>query len=488
MKKRSVILFLIIAICISGCELAPNDSVLGAYGGSGEQQTESVDNSKADVTLLYYPDMDTNPITTTCLANHQVLKLIYLPLVRQNASFMPEGVVAESFVQNGKTVTVVIKDAMKFSDGSSVTSQDVVKSVSVAKKSGASPYNASAKLIAKCYAKDEKTVVFEFSEQLYDAAGYLDIPIMKDGKVGIGCGPYKLSESNGKNILIANGHYPKTPGISVLKLVETKTDEYVSTLFSAGELDFLSLTGDDDLSLSSLRNYSTLTYPSNNLVYIGVNTKSEKLSDAKLRTVLSECIDREKIASQTLANLAQPTIYPYNPSYYKMTVYNVDCNPKITPDTSGIAEQKLELLISDSSTVKLSIANALAESFKAYGITLDIKSVNADKYHERVRSGEYELYLGETAIGKGMDSSYLFTTGGSLNFSGYSDAELDSAAAEYRKTGEGFDKYLTVFYRKMPIIPIVFRKNVMYTSQTLEGFEGQTAWDSYGNFESIKQK
>ncbi|MBQ8605117.1 MAG: ABC transporter substrate-binding protein [Clostridia bacterium] len=487
MKKRLVILFLIISLCLAGCEAHVGEKdVLGAYGGTDEQKTESFENS--DVTLLFYPDMDVNPVTTTCVANSRLLLMVYQPLVRANASFKPECVIAESFSQDGDTLRIVIKDGVKFSDGTPVTAQDALKSISLAKKTETSPYYSTASLISKCYAEGEKTVVIEFERELSDAASLVDIPIMKDGKAGIGSGPYKFSVQNGKQILSVNEHYPIKPAIAQIRLVESKTDDYVATLFSAGELDVLTVPGSDDLALTSLRNYSTLTYPSNNLIYIGINTQNEKFADPAVRRAISSCIDREKISKQTLASLASATVYPYNPDYYKMSIYNVESSPKDVPDPTPLEKTKLTLIVPEESVYKTAIANAMADSFKTLGITLKLDILPQSEYISKVTTGNFELYLGETAVSRTMDPSFLFKTGGSMNYCGYSNEKLDDLFWQFHTSGTGFDKCLAEFSKEMPIIPIVFKKNVMYSSVNLQGFVDQTAWDSYGSFERVVKK
>lgn len=488
MKKRFLCLIIVITLLLSGCSAqsgTEDKQILGAYGAQekNEQQQSTV---TADITLLYYPDMDTNPVTTTCLANNQLLKLVYQPLVRQNPYFRPECVLARDFTQNGDTLSINIRTDAKFSDGTDLTAQDVVATYNAVKKNKNSPYYSAAAQISKCYAQGTKTVVFKFKEQFADAAGLVDFPIMKGGKTGIGCGPYKFSALNGKQVLAANENYFERALLPVLRLVETKSDSYVSTMFSAGELDILSLPGSDDLSLTSLRNYSTLSYPSNNLVYIGVNTNSGLLSDATARYAISAVIDRNKIAGQTLVGLALPTIYPFNPTYYKMLAYNIDPIAQKPTDYTFKEGAKLELLIASGSNTKLAIAECIAENLKSLGITVKIKAVDMKEYTDRIKSGDFDLYLGESAIPRSMDPTFLYASDGALNYGGYSDATLDSAYSNLKKTGDGFDRYLKTFLDRMPIIPIVFRKNVMYTGDSLTGFCAQTAWDSYGNFHKVK--
>lgn len=489
MKRFLTVLILILALLLSGCEAETvKDDVLGAYKQDSQNGQQDQNFSSADVTLLFYPDMDTNPVTTNCLANSQILKLVYEPLITLDDSFKPSCVIAKGYVQTANTIVVTINEKMKFSDGSPVTAYDVVKTYDVAKKDKTSPYHSSVSLLSDYRAKDDYTVEFVFKYTDTDAVGILDLPIMKNGKEGIGCGPYVLQTLNGKQVLMANEQYSPKANIKTLRLVETKSDEFVTSLFSAGELDLLSLPGNDDLSLTSLRNYTTITYPSNNLVYIGINTSREFFADAKVRRQISACIDRQKITSQALVGLAEPTVYPFNPDWYKLDVYNVNSNIEYKPEGDLLSGKTLLLIVPEGSDVKNAIATALAANFKELSINLEIKVLNADDYKAKVESGDFDLYLGETALPRTMDPTYLYAQGAGMNYSGYVNAELDSIFVNYKNTNTGLDKYLEKFLENMPIIPIAFRKNVIYSTQNLDGFDGLSAWNSYGNFEKVIQK
>ena len=464
--------------CLCGCNIEPEDTVLGAYGTEEQKQQIKLE----EVTLLYYPDLDTNPITTTCLANNQVSKLVYRPLITVNEKFEPVPVLAESFSQHENVVTVKLRQGLTFSNGEPLTAYHAVKSFEAAKKNATSPYNASAMQMSRFSAKDDYTFECVFKTVFADAAALMDIPIMYNGKDAVGCGPYKFVSESGRICLAENERYPVSVSIKEISLTKTKNDSYITTMFSAGELDIVSIPGNDDLTLTSLRDYSIVKYPSNNMLYIGVNTASELFALPETRRALSSVIDREKLSSQTLAGLAKPTQYPFNPDWYKLE--NVQVTNQAA-DTSLVSGKKLSLLLPEGSDVKNAVALALVKQFESAGITLVLETVTVDDYKLRVASGNFDLYLGETAVPRTMDPTYLYGVGGSMNYTGFYSEELENAYAAFKATGEGLADYLSVFDSQMPVIPIAFKMNSIYCANGLDGFEGSSAWDSYGNFEKV---
>lgn len=477
-------------ICVCGCDTGYTpDTVLGAYGDAADKNTQSEPTVvKTDISALFYKDMDTNPVTSTCYANHELLKLVYSPLIRADDSFSPICVLAESFDIQGDTLTVRLKSGLKFSDGSNVSAYDAVKSFDAARKAAESPYNAQTAFFKKYYAKDDLTFVCVVNSGAADPALLLDIPIMKKGESGVGCGPYVFSEKNGKTVLIANSNYFEQPSVQLIYLMETKYDQNISSLFSSGELDVVFGAQSSSLSLTSLRDYSIVSFPSNNFVYIGINHANEQLSQATVRKALSVLSDRVRLASKTLAGLADAVETPFNSCWSKMSgispaaEYSLKQRENAAKSLAGV---QFNMIIPTGSDAKKAIADALCESFKNAGLTLNVTELEPQAFTAALQTGAYDLFLGETAIPRTMDPTYLYSTGGSLNYGGFANAALDEAYAQFMSGDITLAEYLRTFSEYLPIIPLLFRKNVIYCDKHITGFCCQSPWNSMGDFTKV---
>ncbi len=489
--KKLLILLLCISLLLCGCDTnIGTENILGAYV-KPQQETQAESLPLSDITMLYYSDMDINPVTTNCLANHELLKFVYRPMITVNAGFEPICILAENWKADNNTVTVKLRSDIFFSNGDAVTAHDVVKSFNAAKSTPTSPYHHSTTLMQNYYAADNKTFVCVFKNVDADCLALLDIPIMQGGNAGVGCGPYIFSEQNGKPVLVPNEKYYEKASVPVIRLAETKTDEYIDDLFSSGALDIMIASAVEELSLTSLRDYQIISCPSNKFAYIGVNFANERFSDITVRRALSTVIDRTKIAEQSLVGLASPTDYPFNPEWYKMKTAAISEKPrtdsKILEAAATLKDIPLTLVISNSS-YKNSLANEIAQSFKDAGLTLEIKVLEGEEYTAAIASGQYDMYLGEVAIPRNMDPTSLYKTGGSLNYSGFANAELDMAFDRYKNGEITLDAYLAEFDKHLPIIPILFSKNVLYCAQGITGFADRSAFNMYGNGSRITIK
>lgn len=483
-KTTAFILIISLLLCLPGCEavIDPQSSVLGAYG-QNEQETETeTDVKKTEMSALYYEDMDTNPVTTDCYANSELLKLVYSPLIRTDGNFKPYCVLAQSYAQDGLTVTVTLRSDIVFSDGTPVTASDVVKSFAAAEKSSTSPYNRQTDLFERYYAQDDMTFVCVLKDSVAESGALLDIPVMKNGESGIGCGPYVFSEINGKDVLVVNDNYYRRANVPVIYLTETKNDENITSLFSAGELDIILAAQSSSLSLTSLRDYSIISYPSNNLIYIGMNFANEKLADPAVRQALWSALDRESLAAQTLVGLADAAEYPVNPNWYRMQGLGVS---DLQTDAASVFGLSFSLLISSGSDLNEAVAGSIKESLEQCGVTVSIESAQPADFEARIQSGQYDMYLGQTAVSRTMDPTFLYGTGAAMNYSGFSNADLDTAFDKFERADITLLEYLDLFCQYMPIIPVVFRKNVIYCDKNITGFTLQSPWNSLGDFVSV---
>ena len=488
-KYLHFILIISLVLSLCGCDAVFDTqmSILGAYGTADQEQEQEQIAEKTSMSVLYYEDMDTNPVTTACYANSELLKLVYCPLIRTDDTFKPYCVLAQSYTQDGLTITVKLRSDILFSNGEPVTASDVVKSFDVAKKNVSSPYNRQVSFMSRYYAQDDSTFVCVLKEQVAEGAALLDIPVMQNGESGIGCGPYVFSEQNGENVLVINEKYFNRANVPVIYLLETKNDENITSLFSAGELDLVLDAQSNSLSLTSLRDYSIISYPSNNLIYIGINYTNEALADAAVRRALAYVIDRDRLASQSLVNLADATAYPFNPNWYRMSDIAVS-EPDGQNSAALLSDKVFSMAIPADSDIKRTVADSIVESLKNAGATLNVTEIAAAEFEAAIKSGAYDFYLCETAVSRTMDPTFLYGTGGSMNYSGYSDVGLDAAFSSYISGEITLSQYLETFSAHMPIIPVVFRKNVIYCDNSIVGFSSQSPWNSFGDFITVTLK
>lgn len=504
---KRIILWIAAAVLLisgAGCsgEIVPEEeNRLGAYGGAEEEEREVLP-ARAYISMIFYESMDTNPLTATIRENHELLKLVYSPLIRLNGALEAEYVLAESVTVEGTEATVVLKEGLKFSDGSAVTAADAAASIKTIQSTPDSPYYSRLENIQSCRAADERTLTIRLREEDVDFINCLDIPVMQeDGTAG--CGPYQFSESGGEQILVPNPHYFTQPQIAEIRLMSPSGEER-QNMFSVGLLDVYFTTAESEQVFVSGKTYQMQTYPGDNLLYLGINCGSGLLAQPEFRGLLSALTDREKLVENVLLDQAEASAYPFQPGWYKAAGLQqgsgmTDAEKEAAAEALGLrfADNILQdgggnqiqftLLVSNASEVHRDAAQAVADSFALYGIKINLLVVSREEYQTKLAEGGYELYLGEVKTGRTLNTA-LYTTGSAINYGGFSSAELEEAAAGYRQGTLTLEDYAGVFDRYTPVIPLAYRQGVLYVSEDIGTFQSTGSWAVYGDITKLTTK
>ncbi|MBQ7935848.1 MAG: ABC transporter substrate-binding protein, partial [Clostridia bacterium] len=505
MKRFFLILTVgVLTFSLLGCSaLMDPDTQSSQLGAYKEEEEREVIPARHYISLIFYEDMDTNPLTTNNSENHELLKLVYSPLIRLNGSLVAEYILAESILIEGTSVRIGLKKDLKFSDGSAITAEDAAASYRTVQKTPDSPYYGRLTNVTRIQVVDDRTLLLTLREADTDFVNNLDIPIMpKSGTAA--SGPYQFSEKNGKLVLIPNPHHYVQPGIATIYLQHPANEQERQNMFSVGLLDVYFTSVESDLTFSGGKDYHVQTYAGDNLLYLGINCTHPLRSDAGARTFLNSLLEREKLADTVLLGQARETAYPFQSDWYKAEGLIHEKNPSdlakkeqaaalglnLTEnallDATG-AQITFSLLVSEGSTVHQDTARAVADSFALSGIKINIESVPRTDYELRLQTGQYELYLGETKTGRTLNT-VLYAAGSTLNYSGVLFPELEAAAAQYRAGTLSLTEFAGVFDTYTPVIPLAYRRGVLFVAKDIGDFQATGTWSLYGDITKLITK
>ena len=502
--KRAALIFLIFALAVSaagcgmGADIEPGSSPLGAYSDRGEK-VETVP-PRNEITMVFYEAMDFHPLTATNIENHELLKLVYSPLVRLNGGLKPEYVLAKKVEIKGLEVTVTLKKGLKFSDGSAVTAEDLDASIQTVRENPASPYYSRLTNIEKYKVKDTRTLTITLKEPDIDFINCLDLPIVKKGK-NVGCGPYKFATEGGKRVLKVNKHYFEKPMIETIHLKAPKSEKERQEMFAVGLLDVYFDSAETEQKFAGGKGFSTQIYPGDNLLYLGINCREGLLQNAKFRGFLNRITAREKLVEGALLGQAETAIYPYQPHWYKAEQSAANRALSDSEKAAAIKELGLtseenvlldaegnplsfRLLACEENEMHASAAQAVAEGLKIAGIAIDIETVPRADYQARLAEGNFDLYLGEMKTGRTLNPA-LYAAESAVNFSGGVFPELQQAAADYKSGNLLLGDYCKVFDQYTPILPLAYRGGTLFASADIGEFKSTGSWAVYGDITKL---
>ena len=486
MKKTiAILLILSFSVTLFSCD---NSTGNEEETGSGDWEyvlpTPVVN---ADVSLPFTSADSFNPYKSKSKLNRKLIPLVYEALYSKTEDGYGYPQLALSATESGNTVTVKLKQGIVFSDGTPFNADNVKYSYELAKKNAY--YKNNLKDIKAFQVVDNFTLKITFSGAMLSPLNVLSFPIvLENGNVFLGTGKYVLKylqstpyfEVNKNN---ANYSPQWNKQIALYDMAGFSSEVYA---FKANKVSVY----DDDLTDGAYENLSskTVSVPTNNLVYAGLNMKwaGSITSVAWIRRVINIGINRVDIGAASFLGQTEPATTPFKPSFYKLSGQELleptgDLNrainileengyDKFTKEgyrTDGVNTLKLSILVCNENPYKKGVAEALQKSLATLGIKATISLKNNEEYLKALEAGYYEIYIGEIELPADCDLSEFFTENGQVN---YGIAEKPSALYSDFKSGKAnMTEFIEGFYLQVPFAPLFYRKTVMSVNPNISG-------------------
>ena len=534
MKLNKIIccvLCFLLALSFSGCKKSDGN----LSGSLPEENLTLRTDAKDYITLLYSAADSFNPYTLKTDINRQIVKLLYEPLVKLNNNFEVVNSLASSVEMNGKECRVTLKNA-RFSDGTTLSSDDVIYSYNLARNSETS-YGKKLYEVESVMSEGESVVVFNINKNDPYFPAVLDFPIIKKDSdtltdsdsvslPPVGCGKYRLNDEY--NGMVANDYYFEKPkSISNIKLVNAPDSESVAhyTEIGAADIYFTEISDGNITRMSGNRQEINL----NNLVYLGFNQNYAPLGEQRLRQAISSALDRVKFCESAYYNNALPATGFFHPAWKETSsVQNIQIEAKSEITIENLEEigynklngeglgvnsngvpLKFTLLVNSENRIRVLAANTVAKQLKTVGIGITVVEKSYADYLSCLQSGNFQLYLGEIRLTENMDFSQLVLEGGAVAF-GLPKVDSAEEGAEEPKEEEteqeneeeetdpkekdtSSQSVLNEFYNgnatvrdvaavlqtEMPIVPICYRTGVLFYNENIENVINSSFSDIY---------
>ena len=450
MKIRIIALTLLAILIFSGCgsskvEVSSNESITVSTRSEVEIALKEQDERKG-VSLAFSITDSFCPYTAETALNRELGNLMYDSLVVLDNEFSPVFSLAEKIDIDEKTVTVTIKSTA-FSDGSSLSSDDVVYCAEKAMESE-TRYGYNLADVESVEASGSRKIVFTLSKEDPFFVNCLDFPVYKKGtdkkessdKIAIppvGSGRYIINKQKTKLNANKKFHGGK-PSLSSINLINTPDDDALTHNLEVGNISYYY----SDLSkcdIPGLRGrYETVNL--NNLVFLGINMQSGAMSSAEMRQAVSAAIDRKAISDNAYFRNATPATGIFNPNWcekdsvmqtaetvvnenvYLAQLAKMGYNEKDKKGyyvNSAGERLSLKLINYEENAWRTAAADLIKSELQAAGIYLQIENLSWKDYTYSLKNRHFDLYLAEVAIGNNMDISELVTKGGDAAYGVY---------------------------------------------------------------------
>lgn len=495
MKRFATGLCLILILLLSACGTPKPATADDASAPSADEVTVSPKPERV-LTLAMRKPETFNPLCTAYESCRETAYLFYDGLFVLTEDFHCEGNLAKTLAMSndGLSGTLEISEGITFSDGSRLTADDVIYTVNFIKGHGGS-YAACVSNIRSMEKLSDYRLWIELSVPEANLASMLTFPVIRNGSdeqmsypVGTGqffCGEADVSYT-GLTGYARTGYHRGTPLLAGVRILYMNTDPKRESSFLSGETDVLWEKAFSE-RIGKMSSAVIHAKPASRWEFLGFNTETGLFSEETPRLALS-AIDREALIRELPGTEKTAAKLPIHPAAWFYDADGDDGEKQTAADIlernfwrineSGVYEKdgtvmQFSILVNDDDTERLTLANQLSRLLIASGISANVESLPFDEYRERIKSGDFEAFLGGVAIGDMASPGFLFATGAPVNLFRYSGGVMDMrlsamASAEGRALITETGKFKTVFSESVPAVSLYFRSTCLAAKSDLD--------------------
>lgn len=485
--KKFVVLMLGLSLFITGC--------------GGEKAEEKVDKSVIVSQGSKPKSLDPNmyneipALTITEQIFNTLLK------VDENGNIVPE--LAESFEYITPIELVIkIKQGVKFHNGDTLTSKDVVFSIKRMLDKPASRIMIDA--INKVEAIDDYTVKITLSKPssplLFGLAHPLTAILNEKDTLAkndviatapMGTGPYKFVEwGSGEKIeLVAfDDYFEGRPKIDTLTYRAITENSSRLAALETGEIDIAyNMDAIDSGIVENNPELQLISQPTTSTEYITFNTTKAPFDNKDFRKAVNYALNRQSMSDSIFMGKAKPANSIVNPNVFGHSdrvegyPYNVE-KAKEYLKKSGIENPSFTLFVNDNTT-RLQLAQIIQANLKEIGIDVKIETLEWGAYLQRTAQGEHQAFLGGWVSGTSDADIVLFpllhssSHGGAGNRAFYTNKELDKIIDEARLVSNPeerknlFLKAQDILQEEAPLGILLYKNENIGLNKKIKGFK-----------------
>ncbi len=491
MKKLTALILCLCTVLtlFSGCDQpdtephTPTGDALVMEGQDPDSIGPQVEEEPQELSLCYYPNRSMNPLTCTDYTNRVLFSLIYQSLFNVDAELNVEPILCSKFQvsPDGRTWTFHIEPNATFSDGSSVTINDVLATYQAAQKS--TYYSGRFTHVTDISLTGDGGIAFKLSTAYENLPQLLDVPILKSTQVEsecpLGSGPYALSNS------LAGAHLRRVltwwcQGVETvvtaesIPLVEAKDAAHIRDQFEFYDVGLVCADPCSDLYADFRCDFELWDIDNGIFLFLACNVQyAECMEDTTLRSMLTYAIDRETIVQTHFDGYALASTLaasPASPYYRKSLASKYAYDPMKFVNflaTFGKTEEPLRLLVNSDDSVRLTIAHEIADALTEFGLPTQVMEKSSAGFQQEIYNGNYDLYLGKTRLSSNYDLSPFFKPYGNMAKNGVADQVTYALCLESLANQGNYYNLLRQVADDARIIPIAFYGYAVYATRGL---------------------
>lgn len=432
--------------------------------------------------------------------------LIFTSLVRvttesPTSPISIQGDLANTWSYKNNVYHFDLKPGLTFSDGSSLTGEDIEFSFAEFQKDSCI-FSPAFKKIKKVVAKYDGTQHFvDITVDRFESTFYLDLAIvqMLPKKVVqahdkdfyehiVGSGAFELVTANENELILqARRNHYRTPKINKLQFKVIRDDNTRFQKLYKGSVDLVQT----DIPLSKMAvfknspRFQVFDMPGTNVTYMLMNLRDPLLKNKNVRAAINFAINRAEIIKYKLEGYATPAstfVIPSTP-YYDASIQLPGTDIQKGVELLKNLPKPLELELKTSNQ-KHAIENGriLAHQIEKLGISVRMKSFEWGTYYDDISKGNFQLatmrfvsiwdpdhyrlvFHSEQLAPKGVNRAfYINPTLDKLLEQGQQIENMKDRIQVYKQIQK-------IIVDDMPVIPLWYDQYVAVVNKRIKNFE-----------------
>ena len=406
-NRKTRLLSLLLASVMTLALLSGCSKDTGSSSGNGGEGKDSL----VVATMSETPSM--GPYDHNAVAGDYMNQLVYSSLFETDADLNPVPELVDTYENTSDTEWLFhLKQGVKFHDGSDLTSEDVVASITYAKTCPeVNLYNGS---ILTVEAVDEYTVKMTTdgpsATLLYDLCHHGTSIVPKElldngndfNENPIGSGPYKFVEwKRGDSIQFEafEDFYEGAPSIQsmIWKVIPEGSSRTIA--LEAGEVDMIiEVEAMDAERIESNSDLTLLKHDSTAINWLMLNNEKPGLDNQNVRHAINSAINRDDLVTVAMNGLATPAYSSTPLGMLGSTDEGTDTfdvkKAQEYMDASGVDPASVEMSIICSNDTKKRAAEVIQSNLSEIGINCEIESMDLATYLSTTAEGNFTASIG----------------------------------------------------------------------------------------------
>ena len=483
--KRLMSIALCLCLLLCGCRTQGDYTPTGdglSYDENytGPQNTPQTQPNQQQFSLPYYPARSLNPYLCSDFTNRALFSLLYQSLFMVDRDYVVSPQLCSRFTPSAdaKSYTFYFENAT-FSDGSQLTAEDVLASLTAARQSNF--YKGRFLHVTDIVATGDGGVTIHLDTPYENLPILLDIPIVKASDVGldrpIGTGPYAVYSAAGGESLRKRADWWCRATLPVntetITLFTAESTIHIRDQFEFFDLSLVCADPGSDHYADYRCDYELWDCENGIFLYLGTSSNSKIFSNDAVRIALTHAVDRDMLVEDFYRGFARSACLPASPlsPYYNQNLANRYAYDSAkfaqAVQEQGMVGSTVVFLVNSDDSLRLRVARSIAKTLEECGLDVEMKELGGNAYVEALKGRYYDLYLGQTRLSANMDLSAFFATYGELSWGGVNDL---GAYALSLQALENHGNYFTLHKLVMDqglLCPVLFRSYSIYATRGL---------------------